>query len=498
MRHFILSPTMAMIIGFSALGLHPAYAQQAVETTPIPQVAYQGRLIEGIVPVTGARVFTFSILDPAGLELWSSGNQTLNVDAGFYGVVLGSAAMPSITAVTFNRANLRLRITVSGVTMTPDVDIIPAFQARAAWELIGAFHGDLGGTQNETLVMNLQGFPLDLTTSTPSAGQSLVFNGTKWIPSSVAGTPGPMGPAGAEGPAGATGPQGPTGLTGPQGLIGLTGLTGNTGATGLQGLAGTDGLDGKTTLNGAGSPVAAGAGGALGDFYLDTVNNLLYGPKAGADWTGVIGVSLVGPIGLTGPTGVAGSTGSQGLIGLTGPTGAPGATGAQGPTGLTGNTGAPGATGAQGPIGVTGPQGPSGLLAFGYFYALMPSDNAATVAVGAAMNFPQNGAASGISRSSTSEFTLPAIGTYEVSWQVSISEAGQLVLALNGAELPYTVAGRAAGTSQITNHVLLVTISPNSLLSVRNATGNPVALTVTAGAGGTHAVSASLLIKQIQ
>jgi hypothetical protein len=114
------------------------------------------------------------------------------------------------------------------------------------------------------------------------------------------------------------------------------------------------------------------------------------------------------------------------------------------------------------------------------------------------VDFPRDGATNGISGLTASEFNLPAIGVYEVSWQVSISEPGQLVLWLNGAELPETVAGRATGTSQIVNQVLLTTTSANSILSVRNPSGNSTALTVTPSAGGTHAVSASLVIKQIQ
>ncbi|HCZ34117.1 MAG TPA: collagen-like protein [Holophagaceae bacterium] len=296
----------------------------------------------------------------------------------------------------------------------------------------------------------------------------------------MAGTPGPAGPTG---PQGATGSQGPLG---PQGLTGLIGPTGAAGPAGVNGINGTNGLDGNTTWNGAGTPVATNAGGTSGDFYLDTTSNLLYGPKVGPSWVGVIGVSLVGPSGANGPQGLMGPAGPQG------PTGLIGATGVQGPIGPAG------ATGSQGPIGATGPQGPSGLLAFGYFYALMPSDNTTTVAAGSAVSFPQNGAASGITRLSAGEFTLSAAGTYEVFWQVSIAEAGQLVLGINGTEQAYTVAGRATATSQITNHVLLVTTLPNSLLSVRNPSGNPVALTVTPSAGGALAVSASLLIKQIQ
>jgi hypothetical protein len=132
----------------------------------------------------------------------------------------------------------------------------------------------------------------------------------------------------------------------------------------------------------------------------------------------------------------------------------------------------------------------------------MPGDNTGTIAQGAAVEFPQNGAASvsGISRNggaSPSDFILSTAGTYEVFWQVSIAEAGQLELWLNGVRQPQTVAGRATGTSQITNHVLIETIT-NAHVTIRNPTGNPVALTLTTNAGGASPVSATLLIKQIQ
>ena len=100
------------------------------------------------------------------------------------------------------------------------------------------------------------------------------------------------------------------------------------------------------------------------------------------------------------------------------------------------------------------------------------------------------------------EITLPAIGVYEVSWQVSVTEPGQLVLGLDtgagAVEVPATVAGRATGTSQISNHVIITTTVADTKLTIRNPSGNSTALTITPLAGGTHAVSASLVIKQLQ
>lgn len=128
----------------------------------------------------------------------------------------------------------------------------------------------------------------------------------------------------------------------------------------------------------------------------------------------------------------------------------------------------------------------------------MPGDNAATVAVGSAVEFPQNGpSTAGISRSTSSTFTLSGIGTYQISFQVSVTEAGQLVLSLNGTELAYTVTGRATGTSQLVGIALVTTTSTNSILDVRNPTGNSTALTITPLAGGSSPVSAHLVITRL-
>ena len=137
------------------------------------------------------------------------------------------------------------------------------------------------------------------------------------------------------------------------------------------------------------------------------------------------------------------------VIGPTGPTGPTGATGA---TGDVGPTGATGATGDVGPTGATGSTGPAGgILNYADFYALMPPDNAATVAPGTDVSFPQDGPNSGvdISRNRASSFSLGLIGTYEILFQVGVNEAGQLLLTLNGEPLEYTVVGRATGTNQI-------------------------------------------------
>jgi hypothetical protein len=145
------------------------------------------------------------------------------------------------------------------------------------------------------------------------------------------------------------------------------------------------------------------------------------------------------------------------------------------------------------------------LSAYAEFYALMPGNNAATVGVGAAVQFPQNGPTTGaITRSggsSVTEFVLPSIGTYRVAFSVSVTEAGQLVLDLDSAgvreELAYTVYGRATGTSEISGEALVRTAVASATLELLNPAGNSTALTITPLAGGTHAVVASLVIQQV-
>ncbi|MEO6690300.1 MAG: hypothetical protein ABIN56_14400, partial [Dokdonella sp.] len=123
---------------------------------------------------------------------------------------------------------------------------------------------------------------------------------------------------------------------------------------------------------------------------------------------------------------------------------------------------------------------------FADFFAMMPPDNAATVAPSTDVQFPQNGPSSGsIVRVSPSQFMLPSIGAYQVMFQVSVSEPAQLVMTLNGLELPTTVAGRSAGSSQVVGLAIVESVQANSILSIRNPAGSVIAMTIAPLAGGT-------------
>ena len=94
------------------------------------------------------------------------------------------------------------------------------------------------------------------------------------------------------------------------------------------GVTGPTGPESVQWLYGSGAP-SAGIGRS-NDFYLDTTNGVLYGPKASGSW----GAGLQLATGQRGPTGSAGSTGPAGAS-ITGPSGAAGSTGATGAAGKT-------------------------------------------------------------------------------------------------------------------------------------------------------------------
>jgi hypothetical protein len=185
-----------------------------------------------------------------------------------------------------------------------------------------------------------------------------------------------------------------------------------------------------TVLNGSGAPGLRT--GDVGDFYIDTTTNTIYGPKGRGEriWPGP--TSLVGPTGATGETGAAGPNGRTVLSGSGAPApstgntgdfyidttgnriygpkttyggwgpatslkGSTGAAGADGATGATGATGAKGYTGDAGAVGSQGPAGPSN----GYFRSYT--------------------APSGSGETST-EFTLP-VGYYIVSYAANVHNA---------------------------------------------------------------------------
>jgi len=116
---------------------------------------------------------------------------------------------------------------------------------------------------------------------------------------------------------------GKDGSIGPQGSTGDKGSAGVQGPIGPAGPKGADGSDGSIIYSGKDAP--APTMGKAGDFYLNTSNGLLYGPKTAADWG--TGFPLKGSAGASGATGAPGSAGSTTLSGAGLPAGSLGKTG---------------------------------------------------------------------------------------------------------------------------------------------------------------------------
>ena len=97
------------------------------------------------------------------------------------------------------------------------------------------------------------------------------------------GDTGATGQKGEKGDTGATGQKGEKGDTGATGQKGEKGNTGATGQKGDKGDTGTPGQNGSKIYAGIGSPTINI--GAVGDWYIDSQNKRLYGPKETSGWS---------------------------------------------------------------------------------------------------------------------------------------------------------------------------------------------------------------------
>lgn len=134
--------------------------------------------------------------------------------------------------------------------------------------------------------------------------------------------------------------------------------------------------------------------------------------------------------------------------------------------------------------------------AFADFYAIDPSDNALPIPAGSDIAFPRLGPSSksGIKAVTNTSFNLTDIATYSVNFEVPIVGNAQLVVTLNGAELPYTVVGKVAPGSQIVGTFLIKTNIKNSILTIRNPQVDLTPIIVEPSSGGTLPSSSHLVI----
>jgi hypothetical protein len=117
----------------------------------------------------------------------------------------------------------------------------------------------------------------------------------------------------------------------------------------------------NTILSGVGVP--SKTLGINGDFYIDTKNLNLYGPKIKGVWKVATSLKQIDTKSVTtviGEAGSVGEKGDKGEKGATGNTGATGVAGVAGAAGAKGSDGAPGGMGVSGPTGTSGPAGATG------------------------------------------------------------------------------------------------------------------------------------------
>ena len=186
------------------------------------------------------------------------------------------------------------------------------------------------------------------------------------------------------------------------------------GSDGVNGAQGPTGTAGNGILSGPGKPTDD-VTGKDGDFFIDTKDRILYGPRSSGIWGP--GLSLVGP---------AGSNGSNG------------------------STGATGATGAQGPQGIQGPQGlPGGYGDYGSFYDTSTVTLAPSTSV--AIPLGQTQFANGISIVSGSRITFSHAGKFNIAFSIQLfntdnrADTTNIWLAKNGTAVPWS------NTSILTN-----------------------------------------------
>ena len=144
------------------------------------------------------------------------------------------------------------------------------------------------GAPTETLG-NVGDYYLDLSNSNLYGAKTAQGWGN---PISLKGIQGDKGEKGDTGATGQKGDKGDTGATGQKGEKGDTGATGQKGEKGDTGATGQKGDKGDTGATGQnGSKIYAGIGaptiniGAVGDWYIDSQNKRLYGPKEASGWS---------------------------------------------------------------------------------------------------------------------------------------------------------------------------------------------------------------------
>jgi hypothetical protein len=131
------------------------------------------------------------------------------------------------------------------------------------------------------------------------------------------------------------------------------------------------------------------------------------------------------------------------------------------------------------------------------------NDNPDPIEPGNAVNFPSPlinpyGSIQRVT-GSTTQFTLPAGSVFEITFQVTVQNTGELVIVLNGNELLMTVVGKSGNGSIIGMSIVSTPFGSSSTLSINNpSTATAGGLNIDASTGSlTQPLSCHLIIKQL-
>jgi hypothetical protein len=262
----------------------------------------------------------------------------------------------------------------------------------------------------------------------------------------------------------------------------------------------------NTILSGVGIP--SKTLGINGDFYIDTKNANLYGPKTNGVWkltTSLRPLPTKANPTAPGAPGSTGATGSAGAAGLIGPRGLPGINGEKGATGAAGTNGLPGAAGTNGLPGTAGTPGIPGTAGA----PGAPGSSGTVLASQSSISFAdQLPGAAGSTINSDAFGNFEAGKSYVVRVLISTFDVNRIA-ASYGIGLSVTAAGGAPGISASysvatgsvysgSNRVTISIIADIVLNGVSVTTPYSLVATLTSGATGGASITASGSYTKVQ
>ena len=225
-------------------------------------------------------------LDQTGFHLYVKSDGAWG-DQGAYGGAQGPAG--TITSVTASTSAV-----AAGGTPTVEVAAGGSNEAKTLAFAFGAVTGADGKTWTSSSSGGSGGSAGDFHFNTTTEEISKNSSGTWSVIADVSGTNGTNGLGFKASGTGYTSSTGVVAFASDDGLgfstsdlrgaDGADGADGTDGTDGADGTDGTDGTNGKTILNGTGEPDSSV--GVVGDFYVDTSADTIYGPKdsSGSPW----------------------------------------------------------------------------------------------------------------------------------------------------------------------------------------------------------------------